>query len=70
MVNTGKVDVWLGEDDNWRVTWRPERGHKDYPGHTFSPKDRDLPHDYPRTQNPDDLMAWAVNRFRSRTPGS
>ena len=63
-VSDGKLDVWQGEDDIWRITWRPERGHKDYPGHTYSPQDSNLPSGYPKSQDPGVLMTWAINHFR------
>ena len=46
-----------------QVSYAPDERPADYPGHTFAPGDPDLPSDYPRTNDPDDLEAWARNRW-------
>jgi hypothetical protein len=48
--------------DGWIRLWQGA-GREGYPGHTFSPGDADLPNDWPYTNDPDDLMRWAIARF-------
>ena len=62
-VTDGWIRLWQGADRVWRVTWEPYAGREGYPGHTFSPGDADLPNDWPYTNDPDDLMRWAIARF-------
>ena len=31
----------------WGLTWAPDFAEPDWPGHTYSPEDGDLPSDYP-----------------------
>jgi hypothetical protein len=46
-VKNGNVNVEQHEHGFWLVSWDPDEGHPDFPGHTYSPKDPHLPSDYP-----------------------
>jgi hypothetical protein len=37
----------------WRLAWDPDYAEPDWPGHTYSPEDDDLPSDYESTSAPD-----------------
>jgi len=60
---TGQITIRRTLDGVWQVSYDPDERPADYPGHTFAPGDPDLPSDYPRTNDPDDLEAWARNRW-------
>ena len=47
-------DAELG---TWRLSWGPDAGEPDWPGHTYSPEDDDLPSDYPDPADSDALRA-------------
>ena len=57
------------QDKVWRVTWLPRHDRDDLlPAETFSPAyPDDLPDDWPDTNEPDDLMHWAVNRYEGQS---
>ena len=60
---SGQITIRRTLDGVWQVSYDPDERPADYPGHTFAPGDPDLPSDYPRTNDPDDLEAWARNRW-------
>ena len=66
-VDRGWIDVWTGEDGLLRVTWLPDRGQPDYPGHTYKPSDANLPADFPTAGDRTELMAWARRRWDNDT---
>jgi hypothetical protein len=67
IAGAGWIRVSRGDPDKvWRITWLPRHDRDDLlPAETFSPADPDnLPDDWPKTNDPDDLMRWAVNRYK------
>ena len=53
------------EEGIWRVSWLPDEpdSRGQLSGRTYTPGDADLPSDFPATNDPDDLMEWAVRRW-------
>ena len=47
----------------WKMAWGPDFGEPDWPGHMYSPRDDDLPIDYPDAADSDALVAWAQKHF-------
>ena len=47
----------------WRLSWAPDHAEPDWPGHTYSPEDEDLPSDYPDPSDPDALVGWGTRHF-------
>ena len=47
----------------WRLTWNPDFGEPDWPGHTYSPEDDDLPGDYPDAADVEALVEWGRRHF-------
>lgn len=69
IAGAGWIRVSRGDQDKvWRVTWLPRHDRDDLlPAETFSPAHPDdLPDDWPDTNDPDDLMHWAVNRYEGQ----
>jgi hypothetical protein len=65
-VSRGNLD--LSRDDKtgkWQLAWAPDYGEPDWPGHTYSPDDEDLPGDYPDTSDADALVEWGQRHFGS-----
>ena len=66
VAGAGWIRVSKGDQDKvWRVTWLPRHDRNDLlPAERFSTADPDgLPDDCPKTNDPDDLMRWAVTRY-------
>jgi hypothetical protein len=61
-------DVFEDEEGLYNVSWRPARGHPEYPGHLYSPGDRDLPADFPTKATKENLQAWALSRWGRSQP--
>jgi hypothetical protein len=40
----------------WLLSWAPDHGEPDWPGHIYSPEDEDLPSDYPDPRDPEALV--------------
>jgi hypothetical protein len=59
----GNVDVWRRDDGVWAVRWCPDQGEPGYPGHTYMPGELGTPDDFPTSNEPDALLAWARNHF-------
>ena len=69
IAGAGWIRVSRGDQDKvWRVTWLPRHDRDDLlPAETFSPAHPDdLPDDWPETNDPDDLMHWAVDRYEGQ----
>jgi hypothetical protein len=47
----------------WILSWRPHYGEPDWPGHTYSPGDKDLPSDFPAPDDVEALLAWGRSHF-------
>ena len=48
----------------WCLAWDPDGGEPDWPGHTYSPADADLPSDYPSdSADPAALVGWGRKHF-------
>jgi hypothetical protein len=47
----------------WVLGWNPDSGEPDWPGHTYSPEDDDLPSDYPDPADADALVDWGRRHF-------
>jgi hypothetical protein len=47
----------------WHLAWDPDFGEPDWPGHTYSPDDGDLPSDYPYPADSDALVEWGRKHF-------
>lgn len=47
----------------WGLSWAPDHGEPDWPGHIYSPEDDDLPNDYPDPSDADALVAWGTKHF-------
>jgi hypothetical protein len=52
-----------GERD-WHISWEPP--HEDFPAVTYSPGDTGVPDDFPETEDADELLAWARERWGER----
>lgn len=60
----GWLDLYEdAEAGAWRLTWGPDFGEPDWPGHTYSPEDGDLPTDYPDPADCDALVEWGRRHF-------
>jgi len=64
-VQKGNIDVWVDEDGICRVSWLPDEPYPDgeFSGRTYTPGDPDLPNDFPSSNDPDEVLAWAVARW-------
>jgi hypothetical protein len=58
-VKNGWVTVSKDDAGEWGVSWEPDQGHADWPGHTVSPGDAD----YPGVDGPEALLRWGVERW-------
>lgn len=47
----------------WRLAWGPDYAEPDWPGHTYSPDDDDLPSDYPDPTDSEALVEWGRRHF-------
>ena len=47
----------------WDLTWNPDAGEPDWPGHTYSAEDDDLPADYPDRADAEALVEWGRRHF-------
>ena len=47
----------------WGLTWNPDFAEPDWPGHTYSPEDDDLPGDYPDAADVEALVDWGRRHF-------
>jgi hypothetical protein len=60
----GNLDLQQNaETGEWSLSWNPDHGEPDWPGHTYSPGDDDLPDDFPGPDDPDALIAWGRGHF-------
>jgi hypothetical protein len=60
----GWLDLRQGDAAGaWRLAWNPAPGEPDWPGHTYSPGDDDLPMDYPDPADVEELVAWGRKHF-------
>lgn len=60
----GWLDLYSDmETGEWRLSWEPDQGEPDWPGHTYLPIDGDLPDDYPDPHDSDALIEWGRNHF-------
>ncbi len=51
------------ETGAWGLTWAPDFGEPDWPGHTYAPDDDDLPGDFPDTADVEALVGWGRKHF-------
>ena len=51
------------ETGTWRLSWAPDSGEPDWPGHAYSAEDDDLPGDYPESSDSDALIEWGRKHF-------
>jgi hypothetical protein len=51
------------EGGGWSVAWNADLGEPDWPGHTYSPEDDDLPGDYPDPADAEALVEWGRKHF-------
>jgi hypothetical protein len=47
----------------WGLTWNPDFGEPDWPGHTYSREDGDLPADFPDPADAEALVEWGRKHF-------
>jgi hypothetical protein len=47
----------------WGLVWAPDFAEPDWPGHTYSPEDDDLPGDYPDPADAEALVEWGRRHF-------
>jgi len=59
----GWLDLCQEERGTWSLSWNPDFGEPDRPGHTYSPDDGDLPGDYPDTADVEALVDWGRRHF-------
>jgi hypothetical protein len=60
----GNLDLYRDSHAaEWLLSWRPDQGEPDWPGHTYSPEDDDLPSDYPDARDQEALVAWGAKHF-------
>jgi len=60
----GWLDLVQDADaDVWGLTWAPDFAEPDWPGHTYSPDDGDLPGDYPDPSDAEALVEWGRKHF-------
>ena len=52
-----------GQTGKWRLAWSPHDGEPDWPGHSYSPGDKDLPSDYPPADDLTALIDWGRRHF-------
>jgi hypothetical protein len=51
------------ETGAWVLAWAPAFGEPDWPGHTYTPEDDDLPSDYPDPSDAEALVEWGRRHF-------
>ena len=62
----GCLDLYRhAEGGAWWLTWNPDFSEPDWPGHTYSPDDDDLPGDYPDPADTEALVEWGRKHFGS-----
>src|SRR5262245_22038928 len=55
----GWLDLFQhAEGEAWGFVWNPDFGEPDWPGHTYSAEDDDLPADYPDKTDAEALVEW------------
>jgi hypothetical protein len=60
----GNIDLYRNpETVNWLLSWAPDQGEPDWPGHTYVPDAPDAPTDYPDASDVDALLAWGRKHF-------
>ena len=60
----GWLDLYQdAESGEWRLAWGPDFCEPDWPGHTYSPDDSDLPDDYPDPADVKALVEWGRRHF-------
>ena len=63
LIGDVRIQVWRQDENRppWLVTFLPEhkRGHAPSSGRTLAPGDRNLPADYPDSDDPAELRDWA-----------
>jgi hypothetical protein len=60
----GWLDLYEdAEAGAWCLVWGPDFGEPDWPGHTYSPEDDDLPGDYPDPADSGALVEWGRKHF-------
>lgn len=60
----GWLDLYYDADAGaWRLAWGPDYAEPDWPGHTYSPGDDDLPSDFPAAADFDALVEWGRKHF-------
>lgn len=60
----GNLDLYRDSHAaEWLLSWAPDLGEPDWPGHTYSPADDDLPSDYPDPSDLDALVGWGTKHF-------
>jgi hypothetical protein len=63
-LSRGNLDLNLdGDTGRWLLSWRPHYGEPDWPGHTYSAGDKDLPEDYPASDDVEALIEWGRSHF-------
>ena len=64
-VKNGWVSVWRNSPSAaWSISWEPDEGHADWPGHTVSPGDPAYPGDI--GADAELLLRWGVAQWRER----
>jgi hypothetical protein len=60
----GWLDLYYdAEAGAWRLAWGPDYAEPDWPGHTYSTGDDDLPSDFPATDDSEALVEWGRKHF-------
>jgi hypothetical protein len=63
-LDRGNIDLYReSETVEWRLSWAPDHGEPDWPGHTYSTQDEDLPSDFPDSGDVDALVEWGRKHF-------
>ena len=63
MTDRGAWDVFEDEDGLYHVSWRPARGHPEFPGRTYTAGEPNLPEDFPADATKANLEQWGDRRW-------
>lgn len=60
----GNLDLYRDRESvSWFLSWAPDLGEPDWPGHTYAPDDEHRPSDYPDASDLDALIEWGRKHF-------
>lgn len=63
-LSRGNIDLYRDPDTvQWLLSWAPDLGEPDWPGHTYEPDSDDRPSDYPDPSDPTALLEWGKRHF-------